>query len=260
MGRESEFLEYNVDNIMTSLLQAEDHLRVLYGKGSDNEGHNSCVVKHLFIVSGEAGEAVSHSSVTDPGKTETFREIKDDTDSLRKNINSMDASSAIGKVRAIRKKAEKLDPSIDTEHCEACSLDSKFPKNGKALNTESDNYFIMKEDTKQVLTINGGQFVGKAVTDLGGPQIDAVATPGAELPFRASTWLNIVGGVALQLVGIKYLKKEAKLGAVVVGSHMVSKIVNYALEATMPGTAVRRTFVRPTAPSVVGNAHGVSSF
>ncbi len=257
MGRESGFLEYNVDNIMQNLLQSEGHLRVLYGKSSDEEGHNSCVVKHLFLVSGEAGEAISHSSVADPGKTGTFREIKDDTDSLRKNINSMNVSSAIGKVRSIRKKAEKLDPSIDTERCTACSLDSELLKNGKPLNTESDKYFNMKDTTKQLLTINGGQFVGKAVTDLGGPQIDAVATPGAELAFRASTWMNILGGTALQLLGIKFLKKDAQLGAIVVGSHMVSKVINYAAEAITPAIAVR---VRPTAPSVVGTAQGVSSF
>jgi len=264
MGRETGFLDYNVSNILTNLLQAEDHLRVLYGKDSDGEGHNSCVSKHLMIVSGEASEAVSHSSHVNPEKTPVFRKIMADATELRKDINEMNVQDAIVRVREIRKEAEKLDSRYDTSRCKACSLDgdSWGARNTKDLNTTLFNNnketgvikMKMSESTKQLLAINGGQFVGRAVSDVAAPYLDAAVTPGAQLPYRASTWLNIAGGIALQIVGHKYLKGGAQLGAIIVGSHMLSKVVNYAMESSVGGSvSATRLSVRSIAPASVNS-------
>ncbi len=273
MGRETGFLEYNITNILQNLLQAEDHLRVLYGKDSDEEGHNSCVSKHLMIVSGEASEAVSHSSHINPGKTPVFRRIMADATSLRNRINDLSVQDAIVKVREIRKEAEKLDSRYDTSRCKACSLDGgTWSDRQKDLNTPlinnnartGVNEMKMSELTKQLLAINGGQFVGRAVSDVAAPYLDTIVTPGAQLPYRASTWLNVAGGIAIQLVGHKYLKGSAQLGAVIVGSHMLSKVVNYAMEASVGGSAasVTRMSVRPITPvsSVGGGFSQVAGF
>jgi hypothetical protein len=255
------------------MLQAEDHLRVLYGKDSRDPGHNSCVRKHLMIVSGEAGEAISHSAHADPEKTGVFREIKSDVDALKNDIGSMSVSDALVRIREVRKKAETLDPKYDTSKCKACELggdkwSDRLTKTDKYLNSRQGNNIIegvemkfSKEFISNVLTINGGQIVGRTASDVVAPYLDAQFTPGAQLPYRASTWFNIAGGVLVELLGYKFLKGNAKLGAVIVGSHMLSKVVNYAAEYSGVGASVARvSTVRPVAMPFATGYSSVASF
>jgi len=117
---EEKWLEMNIDNIMRNLIQCEDHLRYL--KRNYKPEHASCVIKHLYMVEGEAQEAISHSSVVDESKVEVFQKVFDKTVELRKKIQNREItpSEAIKRIREIRKLVGDLNPIYSEEHCMAC--------------------------------------------------------------------------------------------------------------------------------------------
>jgi len=92
--REKEFLEFNIDNIFVNLYQAEDHLRRLEDTNND-EGHASCVFKHLSFVSGELGEAISHSAVIRPDLTPIFQKLMKEVDEIRHKLSELSIDDAI---------------------------------------------------------------------------------------------------------------------------------------------------------------------
>ncbi len=59
--KEKKFFKYNIRNILTNLLQAEEHAKAM-NTLSFVEGEGSCYLKHLLFVRGELSEIISHSS------------------------------------------------------------------------------------------------------------------------------------------------------------------------------------------------------
>ena len=78
---EQYFLSYNKENIFKNLIQAEDHLKNL-----DEEGFNQCALKHLSFAEAEADEAISHSMVFIPEKTESFKRLKANIKKVRREV------------------------------------------------------------------------------------------------------------------------------------------------------------------------------
>jgi len=243
-NREERFLEYNNDNIFINLLQLETHLRNLDNLETD-ESQVSCLTKHLAEAEGETMEAISHSATIAADKTPFYRKIRKKLNELRKNLPSYSPDKAILKIREIRKTVEKIVPRFDTENCVACNvLDEKVRK---VFKSGSNNSFSKKKyggqimvSARQVGLIGGSQFGGKLATILA-DQADAMTgTVGAPAFARTSTWINIGGGLAATLAGMLALKAnpDAQLALTVMGTHMLTKVVDVATE------------MMPTAPPV----------
>jgi len=121
-GNAENFLKYNEDNVMMQLLALEDHFRLL---SSDYKSeHAACCTKHILFLLEEAREGQSHASeVGDSKKVRIFKEIDEDTQKVRVDIEShVPPEEIIRKVRAIRRKVEGLNPNFNLEKCEACSI------------------------------------------------------------------------------------------------------------------------------------------
>ncbi|MCD6493895.1 MAG: hypothetical protein J7K36_08925 [Archaeoglobaceae archaeon] len=238
--REKEFLDFNIDNIFTNLYQAEDHLRRLENT-NNKEGHASCVFKHLSFVSGELGEAISHSSVVRPELTPIFQKLMKETDSLRYNLDSLSVDEAIRKVREIRKVIEKINPKYNTEKCQACGIVAKEIEekifNKKNPGDKKDKFFnknnsINNMDKKDISTIVASQFAGKGIQEFAEFIDIKLGRDKAELIGRPSTWINILGGLGGVLAGLYLLEDNPnlQLASVVVGSNLLTKIVDYGKE------------------------------
>jgi len=129
---EKEFLEYNKDNILKNLLQAEHHALILKRKGkSYRPEHASCIAKHLAFAEAEAEEAIAHSLVVNPKDTDVYAQIANDAYSIRKDIlRTGDPEKLYLSLRKLRKTVEALSAGTDTSKCEACSIkDIKGNKN-----------------------------------------------------------------------------------------------------------------------------------
>ncbi len=266
-NREERFLDYNNDNIFINLLQLETHLRNLDDLQTD-ESQVSCLAKHLAEAEGEASEAISHSATVKPEKTSLYRKVKEKLYELRKNLPSYSPDGAILKVREIRKIIEKAVPAFNTENCIACEkLDAGVRK---VFKSGSNNTFTEKkvgqerEVTKEMVlakdvgVVAGSQFAGKLVEVLA-DQVDVqLGQTGAPAFARASTWINIGGGLAATLGGLVGLKSNptAQLAAIVAGTHMLTKVVDVAEETMVPTAAAATVPTATIAPVSVGETSG----
>ncbi len=154
------FLKYNKLNIFQALLQAETHLRNLQnrpGHLSYDEGHASCVLKHLAEALGEAREAQSHSlELNKPEVSKKFGELSERLngfiDKLQQGKTSPD--EALLEVRSIRRYFESFNPEYDVSKCKACGVKAeevlaKLPKSGLAeLEEETAHRIIEHLSTK----------------------------------------------------------------------------------------------------------------
>ena len=265
-NREERFLDYNNDNIFINLLQLETHLRNLDNLQTD-ESQVSCLTKHLAEAEGEALEAISHSATIKPEITASYREIRKKLFELRRDLSSYTPNKAILKTRGIRKDVEKVVPAFNTENCIACEvLDQQISKQvGKVFKSGSNKSIIRKTGglsqmmkTKDVGIIAGSQFAGKLVEVLA-DQADVMAGTTGAAPFaRASTWINIGGGLAATLAGMLALKKNptAQLALVVAGTHMLTKVVDVAQEAMVPVMPPVAPTAAMAAAAPIGEASG----
>lgn len=250
---------------MRNLIASEIHLRDLTNKRE--VGHDSCIRKHLLFIENELGEAQSHATVIKPELVKIFKKLEQKVINLRKGLSQRDVIKSINEVRIIRKKVEELNPEYDTSNCISCqqvekevekamnnsrNLKSKVYKVEKPINNNIERPLKRGEksmEKKDVGVILGGQFVGKGVdflSDYVDTSMEATARPVLERP---STWINVGGGlglVGLALFGQKYLKSPAlQLGATVLGTYMLAKVVDYAQEYTT---------ITPTPPTPPGGA------
>jgi len=118
-SKEEYFLKFNIRNILTNAIQAEDHLR--YVRISRPE-HHSCVQKHLLFIRGELGEAISHASVVKPDLVPKFKELLAKTEIILNEFEKgiKDPSEAIIKIRELRRDVESIFKPYDTSKCEVC--------------------------------------------------------------------------------------------------------------------------------------------
>jgi len=236
--REKEFLDFNIDNIFINLYQTEDHLRRLNDTNNES-GHASCVFKHLSFISGELGEAISHSSVVAPEKMPIFQEMQKETDSLRHNLQNLSVRKAIEKVRELRKSIEKLNPKYDTSKCKACGkIEKEIEKEINEIQEKSEKILNLKNPKnsmkKEFTTIIASQFASKGIQK-GAEYLDVLLNMENNPVYaRPSTWVNIAGGLGGILAGIYLFEDNPKMQliAVIAGSGMLTKTIDYAQEMT----------------------------
>ncbi len=123
MKKEEKFYRYNVRNILTNLLQAEEHAKAM-NTLSFIEGEGSCFLKHLLFVRGELSEIISHSSAT--GKaSETIKTYEKLLKKVEKFLDNVEKGKRFTKreliffVRELRKAVEKENRAYSTFNC-AC--------------------------------------------------------------------------------------------------------------------------------------------
>jgi len=118
--REKKFYNYNIRNILTNLLQAEEHAKAM-NTINFIEGEGSCYLKHLLFVRGELSELISHSTALEKS-SKTYERL------LKKIENFLDKVESGAKftkrelilfVREIRKEIEKEHKPYATFNC-AC--------------------------------------------------------------------------------------------------------------------------------------------
>jgi hypothetical protein len=262
-SKDAEFLKWNFRNILTNTLQTEDHLKILEPTG--NPGHHSCVQKHMLIVSGELGEAISHSSTTKPEITNEIKRIKKKVDNaiteFEKGIKN--PIETLKKVRSIRKEVESLNPNFNTSNCNACGnfesiITKKIltgnPNDTKDLNTPNtinrSRGVKTMVNVRQIATFTGSQLVGEGVSDFVLPQLDTTfGTSGMPAFQRASIWAGILGGLALQIMSSRFSGERSQIASAVIGSHMFSDALSKSVqEGAIGGAAAPRVVTR--APAV----------
>ena len=124
-----KFLQFNEDNIFQNLLQLEDHFRHL-SERNNKLGHGSCCTKHLHLIIGECNEAISHSSLANPAKTEAFVEIRGQAKDLMEGMSGKSIRQNIMATREMRKISESLNPArYSTTNCRACDDIKRLNKN-----------------------------------------------------------------------------------------------------------------------------------
>lgn len=123
VGSAEAFLKYNKDNVMKHLLAIEAHLREL--EEGYRPDHASCVIKHILQLEEQCEEGISHAA--ELGQDEVakiFKRVRDEAESIRKALlEGRPPAEIIRMVRAVRRVAEKLDPSFELEKCTTCTVD-----------------------------------------------------------------------------------------------------------------------------------------
>jgi hypothetical protein len=134
VGKETQFLNYNEDEIFKNLIHAEEHLRNIEGtEVAVAKGEASCVVKHLASAEGHADEAISHSAdlnrvgMTSQGTPEDFKLTRDQIHNLRTRFQSggLTVTHAITELRDTRRQFESFNPEFDITKCKACKVEEK---------------------------------------------------------------------------------------------------------------------------------------
>jgi len=115
--KDREFLRYNKRNVLTNLLQAEEHIKAM-NTLSFIEGEGSCVLKHLLLVRGELSEAIAHSK--DAVERETFGKILRSLEVFLENVErgkTFKKYELLSIVRGWRKEFEQTCDSYLTFAC-----------------------------------------------------------------------------------------------------------------------------------------------
>jgi hypothetical protein len=243
--REEKFLKYNKLNVLTNLLQAEDHARYL-GEKYD-VAHASCVTKHLLITIGESNEGISHS----PSKEEKriFAEIRNEALRLMEDIGNISRDELIGRIREVRKRAEGLEKGFNLSECRSCEIVSPEKK---AL--YSSPYSInpdRKMAWKETAIVLGTLHASKGIT-LGTDYVDTWAgKTGAPVQERPSAWINVGVGLGLVLIPrIVRMSSTVDTVLTLVGGFMTTKIWDYVQEYTVAGAPLRAPVrVAPPTPA-----------
>jgi len=120
VGTASAFLKFNIDGSMMQILALEDHLRRTSPRYESEEA--SCLVKHILQLNEQSLEGISHAAeVGDKDKVQVFRDLQKGAEHLREQLRKrVDPLKLIREVRALRKRAEALDPSFNLEKCKSC--------------------------------------------------------------------------------------------------------------------------------------------
>jgi len=201
-----------------------------------------CVEKHLLLICGLAEEGIGFADNAE--KEKTFVNIANEANRLKREIKtSPDFVDLSRRVRIIRKQLS---------NCPVCSkiLDvlKNNPNSPKDLNSsllidknnpiKSIQKGGIQMDLKQVGIINGGQILGKFGQILG-DYVDTKYPPATPVWYKKpSTYIDIAGGLGLQLLALYGIKNEnMKLLTVVAGSNMLTKVVDIAKEAIAPPAA-----------------------
>jgi hypothetical protein len=116
---DKKFFRYNIRNILTNLLQAEQHARDMQTI-SFVKGEGSCYLKHLLFVKGEVEEVINVcSNLNIP--TKPFEKLKGEMDRFFERVEmnkyKYRKKDLINLVRRWRKQVESMAPWYQTFNC-----------------------------------------------------------------------------------------------------------------------------------------------
>lgn len=119
---DKKFLKYNKRNILTNLLQAEEHAKAM-NTLTFIKGEGSCFLKHLLFVRGELSELLAHSqSLKEPSKNlKTYKkllsQIERFLDKAELPRHAYTKKDLLLRVRKWRKEFEKTCNAYQTFKC-----------------------------------------------------------------------------------------------------------------------------------------------
>jgi len=243
---ERNFLEYNEKNIIQNLLQAQTHASFI--KEEYKPEHLACISKHLLEARGELIEAIAHSSVVSPEKKSTYEKALNKVDKLIEDIKK-GKKDIVDDIRNIRKDVESVSTYFKTSECRVCSsVEELFSKLEKDLNIKDIKIYV-GESKMEATKIVAGQFVGAGVYELV-EYLNSVITPGQPAWTSASTWIDIVGGLALTIKPELISRSpDTQFILQVTGSHLLVRKIIELLKGFVAPAPRAAPLVIPTAPA-----------
>lgn len=239
-------LRYTEEELVKELVLLEKHLK--QEPYMDENFCIDCIEKHLYSIEGLAEEGIGFADSKE--KEQAFVDIANTANTMKRLMKtSPDYVELSRSVRLMRKK-------INT--CPACSIiHAKNPIPPKSLNSSYPNKIntdlifddkggIQMPDWKELGIVNAGQFAGNGVRLLSDYVDEKMEKTTVEWYKKPSTYIDIAGGLALQLLAIFAIKNEdLKTAAIVVGSNMLAfRTIDVVKKATATGTGLS---ARPTA-------------
>ena len=233
-------LRYTEQELVKELVLLEKHLK--QSPYMDEDFCIDCIEKHVVAIEGLSEEGIGFAD--DKEKEKMFIKIANETNRLKKEIKiNPDFVDLSRRVREIRK---------DLNNCSTCNIPRNLPKdlNNRASKNKNNTNNLNKNQKggismkiKDIGVINAGAFVGKGI-QVGADWIDTKMPVDPLVPrewySKPSTYINIGGGLALQLLALYAIKNhDLKLMTVVAGSNMTTKAVDIAKEALTPAATLR---------------------
>lgn len=217
-----------------------------------------CSVKHALHLEGHLEENIANAVRHSPQDVVFYAKKLDETRNLRQEL--------VKKVLGVEDSGKEKSGG-----CPRCSADLRGRIEKKlgldVLNTQTDYSNPIHTQPKRknlvgekmvdgtkLATIIVGEGVGEAIKYGGQKYDESTGKAGAEAFKRPSTWIDILGGVALAgaaLYGDELnLPDEARLGAAVAGSHLIvtrtSALIRERSTAVAPAYALRAITPMPT--------------
>jgi len=260
-----KFAEYNKENILGNLIQAETHLKSITND-TDPE-FKACINKHLL----EAQVEMSELQVHEPEHQKQYRDMMLKIRRLRNdNINGLSTKDAISHLRYLRGRFEKHVKGHDVSKCKSCgdiegSIKSYLGQ--KDLNRSGNeelyiggNEMARREKFKPLVQPFVGNVGAKLISDYVSPQIPAVI-PG----LTGKQTGNL--GIGLALTALSVYGKLGKgksnynLAGAVAGTNLLAtELIDLLTGAVAPVPPAVRMAPRapvgiaPRAPVGVGKA------
>jgi len=247
-----QFADYNRENVLGNILQAETHLKNVQEDTDPN--YLSCINKHLLESQAELAELQAH----EPEHQNDYRDLMVRLRKLRKdNIRGISIKEAISRLRGIRSDFEKYVPGHDVEECRSCGDMAEKIRNFSGatkslnrggtqnLNIENREDFMAKpKETKTVMQALGGN-VGAEVVDRYVSSMVPALVPG----ITGKQLGNLGIGIGLTALSLYGKLKKANLAGAVAGTNLIAKeVMNMVGGAIAPPPAVARAVVTNAAP------------
>lgn len=201
-----------------------------------------CQTKHSIEASRRIQEIIENASRIHPDRIPDLLNIANDINRERQEaVNNF------------------LSGDQPVESCERCEADlQSFEEFTKGLNSSSNTFNIRHKNTtkksklggslnmlsgNQLGLVNGGNFAGKGIVMAGDFVDEKLGHMGKPWYKRASTYIDVVGGLGMQIAAWKWIKNDdLQLVTSVAGSHMTTRVIDIA-KASMTGSGYR---VRPS--------------
>lgn len=239
-----------ISRILDEVRENRQKLVNLWSNGKVNKAF-WCPTKHLLNTDYHLREMLMNASRHYPQDVPKIAEALSHTVRQRKAMSKLFLSG-----NGESSGCERCEADLGKANVEAITQHLNMPSTNGYNRTshtilEKLNRGEKSMDLKELGLINGGQLLGKGFVWLGDEVDSRLGKAGNPLLKRPSFYMNVVGGAALQLAALKLLrnKPKAQLAAVLMGSHALTKAVDYAREAAA-GTSRARFASRavPAAP------------
>jgi len=255
-----KFAQYNRENILGNLLQAETHYKNL--SDTSDPDYSACINKHLLEAQMELSELQAH----DPKNMDTYKEMMLNIRKLRKdNIRGIDPSDGISRIRDVRGKFEGYVKGFNTEFCQSCGdFSERLVEYSKSLNRDGNHNsnIPIKEDkdwednmAKMAKDVIGkvlvGNLVGKGISVVT-PMV--VPINGIVPGVANKSLVNLLAGIGLTVAALYGKLGKMNLMGAVAGTNLIA---NEGVDLLMGTMTPAARFVS-AAPMAAVNAGQIS--